>query len=277
MKGPYLQNLKSPSPKVALCKVWMKLAKWFWTGRFLILSMYFRYIVIISPRKRAWSFIWTKLNHLHPRVLCAKFAWLKLAQWFFIRRFLNWKRVLPLTFKQTWIPFTQGCFVSIWLKLAQWFWGRRFSNFINVFSLIGNHLPLEQDVALHLNKLEYFHHPMMLCAKFGWNWPSDSGEEDENVKSLQTDRQMDGQTDRRQAIRKAGELKTFQVHFIYQWCSCLNSSADCVNYNLHKQTPVKIVMKNTSMRSKGSFSDQHFPPAVHQFIYQSITYFWNAQ
>ena len=24
----------------------------------------------------------------------------------------------------------------------------------------------------------------MLCAKFGWNWPSSSGEEDENVKSL---------------------------------------------------------------------------------------------
>ena len=36
----------------------------------------------------------------------------------------------------------------------------------------------------------------MLCAKFGWNWPSGSGEEDENVKSLQTDRQTDGQTDR---------------------------------------------------------------------------------
>ena len=36
-------------------------------------------------------------------------------------------------------------------------------------------------------------HPGILCAKFGWNWPSGSGEEDENVKSLQTD----GQTDRR--------------------------------------------------------------------------------
>ena len=35
----------------------------------------------------------------------------------------------------------------------------------------------------------------MLCAKFGWNWPSGSGEEVENVKSLQTDRQTDGQTD----------------------------------------------------------------------------------
>ena len=33
----------------------------------------------------------------------------------------------------------------------------------------------------------------MLCAKFGSNWSSGSGEEDENVKSL--DRQMDRQTD----------------------------------------------------------------------------------
>ena len=36
----------------------------------------------------------------------------------------------------------------------------------------------------------------MLCAKFGLNWPNGSGEEDENVKSLQTD----GQTDRRRTI-----------------------------------------------------------------------------
>ena len=42
-------------------------------------------------------------------------------------------------------------------------------------------------------------HPGTLCAKFGWNWPSGSGEEDENVKSLQTYRRMDGQ----QVIRKA--------------------------------------------------------------------------
>ena len=47
-------------------------------------------------------------------------------------------------------------------------------------------------------------HPRMLCAKFGWNWPSGSGEEDENVKSLQTDGRTDRQTDAgRQVIRKA--------------------------------------------------------------------------
>ena len=30
------------------------------------------------------------------------------------------------------------------------------------------------------------------CAKFGWNWLSGSGEEDENVTSLQVDRQTTG-------------------------------------------------------------------------------------
>ena len=51
-------------------------------------------------------------------------------------------------------------------------------------------------------------YPRMLCAKFGWNWPSGSGKEDENVKSLQTDGQTDQQTEGptdngRQVIRKA--------------------------------------------------------------------------
>ena len=36
--------------------------------------MYFRYFVIISPWKRAWPFIWTKLNPLHSRMHCVKFG-----------------------------------------------------------------------------------------------------------------------------------------------------------------------------------------------------------
>ena len=36
----------------------------------------------------------------------------------------------------------------------------------------------------------------MLCVKFGWKWHSGSGEEDESVKSLQTDSVMDEQTTR---------------------------------------------------------------------------------
>ena len=42
---------------------------------FLISSMYFRYFVIISPWKRAGSFIWTNLNPLNLRMHCSKFGW----------------------------------------------------------------------------------------------------------------------------------------------------------------------------------------------------------
>ena len=37
-------------------------------------------------------------------------------------------------------------------------------------------------------------HPRMFCAKFGWNWPSGSGEKDEHVKSLRQQRQRWRQT-----------------------------------------------------------------------------------
>ena len=37
--------------------------------------MYLRYSVIISPCKRTGLFIWTNLNILYPRMLCAKFSW----------------------------------------------------------------------------------------------------------------------------------------------------------------------------------------------------------
>ena len=39
-------------------------------------------------------------------------------------------------------------------------------------------------------------HPRMLCAKFGWNWPSGSGEEDDNVKSLRQRQQRRQTTDK---------------------------------------------------------------------------------
>ena len=38
--------------------------------------MYFHYFVIISPWKRVGPVIWTNLNPLHPRMLCANFGWI---------------------------------------------------------------------------------------------------------------------------------------------------------------------------------------------------------
>ena len=42
---------------------------------FKILSMYFCYFEIISPRKKAGPFIWTNLTPLHQKMHCAKFGW----------------------------------------------------------------------------------------------------------------------------------------------------------------------------------------------------------
>ena len=53
-------------------------------------------------------------------------------------------------------------------------------------------------------------HPRMLCAKFGWNWPSGSWEEVENRKSLQTGGQMDiRQTHRQTTDERRSEKLTW--------------------------------------------------------------------
>ena len=87
--------------------------------------------------KRTGLFIWTKLNPLYQKMLCAKLGW-------------NWPT-----------GSSEDDF-----------------KFVNVFSLFRNDLPLEKGVIIHLNKLVTPTHFRMLCAKFGWNWPSGSGEED---------------------------------------------------------------------------------------------------
>ena len=62
-----------------LSEVWLK---WFYRRRFLnaihvwVFSCYFA--TIISLWKRAWLFILTNLNFLHPWMLCTKFGCMKL-------------------------------------------------------------------------------------------------------------------------------------------------------------------------------------------------------
>ena len=40
-------------------------------------------------------------------------------------------------------PFTPKHLCNIWLKLAQWFWRRRFLNSVNIFSLLGKGVALQ--------------------------------------------------------------------------------------------------------------------------------------
>ena len=132
----YLKKLKSPSPKDALCQYCLKFAQWFWRRRFLnfvnVFSLFHNYL----PLEKGGPFIWTKFNPLsHKDALC-----------------------------------------QIWLKLARWFWRRRFLNFVNVFSLFPNNPPWKRAGPFIWTKFNPLH-PRMLCAKFGWNWLRGSGEE----------------------------------------------------------------------------------------------------
>ena len=69
----HLNKLKSPQPKKALCQIWLKLARWFWRWFFSIFTI----ILFISLYFFPWDLplVWTNLNPLYLRIICAKFGW----------------------------------------------------------------------------------------------------------------------------------------------------------------------------------------------------------
>ena len=162
-----------------------------------ILLMYFSYFVIISLLEKAGSFIRANLNPLYVRMLWVKFAW----NWFWRRRFelssiyfLYFVILSPLEKERS----------SLYLNKLEspspkfgWNWlsGSGEEDFLIssmyfiYFIIISPWKRVGPFIWTNLNPL----HLRMLCAKFGWNCPNGSGEQDENVKSLQTD----GQTDTR--------------------------------------------------------------------------------
>ena len=116
-----------------------------------------------------WLFIWTYLNPIHPKMLCAKFGSgknvLKFRQYIFtILKLSPLRNSGALHMNRLEYPLPMDNLSQVWLKLAQLFWGRRFLNFVNVFSLFRNYLLLERlgpFVWTNLNPL----HPRMFCAK----------------------------------------------------------------------------------------------------------------
>ena len=57
-------------------------------------------------------------------------------------------------------PSLKDALYQVWLKLARWFWRRRFLNFVNAWIFTFSKLsPLEKSRAFHLNKLK-FHSPL---------------------------------------------------------------------------------------------------------------------
>ena len=73
--------------------------------------------------KRAGSFIWTNLNPLHQGCILARWFWRKIFL-NFVNVFLLFRKSSPLgkgrglSFEQTWIRFTQGCFVPSLVEIG---------------------------------------------------------------------------------------------------------------------------------------------------------------
>ena len=100
--------------------------------------MYFQSFVIIFPLEKGYPLLLYKLESLSPKNELYQ-VWLKMAQWFWRRRFLNnpspflhfsdylpFEENLALYFNNFEFPVSKDDLYQVWLKLACWFWRRRF-------------------------------------------------------------------------------------------------------------------------------------------------------
>jgi hypothetical protein len=108
--------------------------------------------VIILPMKRTWPFIWT--NSLHPKIICTKFDWFWPAgsEKKILIYYLPLERGNPLHLNKLESLPSKDDLCKVCLKLAWWFWRRRFLNDPSHFC---DYLPFVENLALHLNKLEF--------------------------------------------------------------------------------------------------------------------------
>ena len=151
--------------------------------------MYLAISNIISLWKRVGTVILNKLEFPVPKnVLCQ--VCLKLAEWFWRRRFLNLVNDFPLCCY--YLPLENIEWPFIWtilnphhsrmfcakfgLNFPPRFSRRGFLNFVNVFSLFRYHLPLKKGLDLHWNQFVSSSKGCFV-SKFGWNWSSGSGED----------------------------------------------------------------------------------------------------
>ena len=137
-----------------------------------------------------WSFTFKKLSLLQPGILNAKFRCMKLAQWVWEEDFKissmyfyyfiiisPWKRVWPFI----WIPCTQGCFLPSFVEILEkliFKFRQIYFGYLVIISPWKWWGPSTEQM--------YPHYPTgLLCQVWLKVWPSGSGGEDENVKSLQ--------------------------------------------------------------------------------------------
>ena len=149
-----------------------------------MIKLIWRVKISLSPFWELNGLFFVKtLSPLHTRILCVKFGW-------------NWPSGSgEKDYKLFWITISlfsplycvelhlkKLAFCKVWLKSVEWFWRKRISIFVNVFSLFCKNLPLKKSVSLNLKIFESS--LKIICAKFGWNWPSGSGGEDFKILSM---------------------------------------------------------------------------------------------
>ena len=83
----HLNKLESPSPEDALCQVWLILARWYWRRRFLKVVNLFLLFPNYLPFGKGVAIHLNNLESPSPKDALSQ-VWLKLAQWFWRRR---WK------------------------------------------------------------------------------------------------------------------------------------------------------------------------------------------
>jgi hypothetical protein len=71
------------------------------------------------------------------------------------RYYLPLEKGYPLSLNKLESPLPKDNLCQVWLKLAQQFWRKRFLNDPTQFFHFCDYLPFEEDLALYLNKLEF--------------------------------------------------------------------------------------------------------------------------
>jgi hypothetical protein len=75
------------------------------------------------------------------------------SEFLLFRYYLPLEKGYPLPLIKFESPLPKNDLCQVWLKLAQWFWQRRFLNDPTPFLHFCDYLPFEEDLALYLNKL----------------------------------------------------------------------------------------------------------------------------
>ena len=117
-------------------------------------------------------------------------------------------------FEQNLNPFNQGCFVPCLVQIGRVLLEKIFKIFSILAYILAIIFTWKRAWPYIRQNWNQFH-PRMLCAKFSWNLPSGSGDDVENVKSLQLDRR----TDRRQTkdYQKISLELSAQVSLYYKY------------------------------------------------------------